>query len=217
MNIVYSCIVICAWLFLVIGAAILSRKIAPNAKELSRKIVHIGTGPVILLAWYLDVSKSLAVCFACLITFVLIINNKLLFINTFEDISRQSFGTIIYAFSITILLIWLWPNNAAAVNAGILVMAFGDGAAGLIGPRVKSPSWLVFNQRKSISGTFAMAITSFIVLLFISNIFGLTLSISKLIVLSILAVLFEQIGPWGIDNLTVPLGIAFGWLWIFNL
>tara|TARA_Y100001968_G_scaffold308313_1_gene326956 strand:+ start:2678 stop:3331 length:654 start_codon:yes stop_codon:yes gene_type:complete len=216
-NIVYSCIVICAWLFLVIGAAILSRKIAPNAKELSRKIVHIGTGPVILLAWYLDVSKSLAVCFACLITFVLIINNKLLFINTFEDISRQSFGTIIYAFSITILLIWLWPNNAAAVNAGILVMAFGDGAAGLIGPRVKSPSWLVFNQRKSISGTFAMAITSFIVLLFISNIFGLTLSISKLIVLSILAVLFEQIGPWGIDNLTVPLGIAFGWLWIFNL
>ena len=217
MDIVYSFIVIGTWLLLVIGAAILSRKVAPEEKELSRKIVHIGTGPVILLAWYLDISKDLAVTAACLITFMLIINNKLLFINAFEDINRQSFGTIMYALSITILVICLWPKNAAAVNAGILVMAFGDGAAGLIGPRVKSPSWLVFNQRKSISGTFAMAITTFIVLIFISNIFGVTLSLFKLIALSILAVLFEQIGPWGIDNLSVPLGIAFSWIWILNL
>ena len=57
--------------------AILSGEKLPNQKELSRKIVHIGTGPVIPIAWALEVSENLAIPIASLITIALLINHQL--------------------------------------------------------------------------------------------------------------------------------------------
>ena len=92
-------------------------------------------------------------------------------------------------------------------------MSFGDGLAGLIGPNLNSPDWLVLGQRKSISGTFTMAIVVAIVLSIVTIISGVSIQPLWLITITCLAVGLEQIGPWGIDNLTVPIGVAYGWLW----
>ena len=141
-------------------------------------------------------------------------NHRLRFISALEDINRQSYGTIAYAFSITVLLILLWPDNAASVSAGVLSMSFGDGLAGLIGRQVQSPQWIIFGQRKSLAGTFTMALTVGIVLILLTIINGITVYPILLIAIVLLAVGLEQIGPWGIDNITVPIGVAYGWLWI---
>ena len=52
---------IALWMAGVLGSALACRERWPNQRELSRKIVHIGTGPVLPLAWVLHVPASIAV------------------------------------------------------------------------------------------------------------------------------------------------------------
>ena len=49
-----------SWIAVVIATAIFCRQKWPNNKELSRKIVHIGNGPVIPLAWLLQIPQGTA-------------------------------------------------------------------------------------------------------------------------------------------------------------
>ncbi len=194
-------------------AAIVSKQQFPTKKELSRKIVHIGTGPIIPLAWWLKIPANLAIGCSLIITIALIINNWLRLVETFEDVTRQTYGTIAYGISITLLLIMFWPNKASAVSAGVLVMAFGDGFAGLIGRQLSSPSWTVFGQRKSVAGSLSMGIVGGITLFLISSISGVNCNPIHIVGISFLAIFLEQIGPYGIDNLTVPIGVAYAWSW----
>ena len=63
-------------------------------------------------------------------------------------------------------------------------MAFGDGLAGLIGRSVKSPSWLVFGQKKSIAGTLTMFITGVIVLSCMASLAELSFHIGQMIMIN---------------------------------
>ena len=197
-------------------ASVICRQFFPSQKELSRKIVHIGTGPVIPLAWVLKIPSNLAVPCAGIVTIALIINYRFRLLSALEDVNRQSYGTIAYALSITFLLIFLWPENAAAVCAGVLAMSFGDGLAGLIGRQLQTPQWVIFGQRKSIAGTLTMALTVGIILILLSVFSGIAIHPLLILTITLLAVSLEQISPWGIDNLTVPIGVAYGWLLFSN-
>ena len=214
-NLISFCFLL-GWISIILIGAIWCRKKIPDQKELSRKIVHIGIGPIIALAWWLDISKELALPIASIITIFLIINYKLGFINAIEDVGRKSFGTINYGVSITILLLFLWPKNQDAVTAGIMAMSFGDGLAGLIGRQLSTPSWMILGQKKSIAGTLTMGIIVGIILFSICLISGITLNIYNLLILTIIAIGLEQLGPWGIDNLTVPIGVSLGWLYLIR-
>ena len=207
-----SIFIIVGWITLVLITAIKCRQYFPAYKELSRKIVHIGTGPVIALAWWLEIPASSAVLVSLFITIGLFSNYKMNFLKAIEDIERKSFGTIAYGASITLLLALFWKENQAGVTAGVLSMALGDGAAGLIGSQVKSPKWKIFGQTKSIAGTATMAIVVAISLCLISSFSDLNVQALQIIYVTILAVGLEQISPWGIDNLTVPIGVAITWI-----
>lgn len=216
MGNINSIIVIVSWISCVLLASVICRQFFPSQKELSRKIVHIGTGPVIPLAWVLKIPSNLAVPCAGIVTIALIINYRFRLLSALEDVNRQSYGTIAYALSITFLLIFLWPENAAAVCAGVLAMSFGDGLAGLIGRQLQTPQWVIFGQRKSIAGTLTMALTVGIILILLSVFSGIAIHPLLILTITLLAVSLEQISPWGIDNLTVPIGVAYGWLLFSN-
>ena len=87
-------------------------------------------------------------------------------------------------------------------------MAFGDGLAGLIGRSITSPKWSILGQTKSIAGTFTMATVVAILTKTISSFNSLEIQPLEIIVISLVATLLEQISPWGIDNLTVPIGVT---------
>jgi len=201
---------------LVLSAAILCRKFWPTERELSRKVVHIGIGPIIPLAWWLKVPADLAIPAAVLVTVFVLINHRWGFIPAVEDIKRQSYGTVAYGLAITILLILFWPAQAAAVCAGVMVMAFGDGLAGLIGPKLRSPSWLVWGQRKSIAGTTAMTVMTGIVLIGLIILIDAPIHPIRILIVTSMAVSLEQLSRWGIDNLTVPISIGLLWSWMTN-
>ena len=208
MPIQIAVFVIALWIIITLLIAFLCKRYFPKKAELSRKIIHIGTGPVILLAWLFDIPKNIAFFSALLITIALGINYQYRLFPAIEDIERKSFGTIAYGISITLLLLLFWPRYALSISIGVLSMAFGDGLAGLIGKSIKSPKWSVIGQTKSIAGTCTMGSVVAILTAIISSINNLEIQPLEIIVISLVATFLEQISPWGIDNLTVPIGVT---------
>ncbi len=204
------------WIIAILIIAFLCKKYFPKKEELSRKIIHIGTGPVILLAELLNIPKNIAFFSAFFITIALGINYQFRLLPAIEDIERKSFGTIAYGMSITLLLLIFWPNYSSSISIGVLAMAFGDGLAGLIGRSITSPKWLVLGQTKSIAGTVTMLSVVAITTSIISSINNLEIESLEIIVISLIATFLEQISPWGIDNITVPIGVTCLGIWLIG-
>ena len=196
---------------MVIAGAVLCRRLRPNQRELSRKIVHIGTGAVVPLAWFFEIPFVVALPVAAVITVVTTINHQWRFIPAVEDVDRNSYGTIAYGIAITTLLLLFWPTRADAVSAGVLVMALGDGLAGLIGRNVASPKWVLFGQTKSSVGTMTMAVVSGLVLIGLARWSGADLSLPTALGMVAMATGLEQLSWRGLDNLSVPLSVGVLW------
>ena len=173
-------------------------------KEIQRKIIHIGMGPLVPIAKYLEIPQSIAEVFTGLIILLILFNYKYKLIPVIEDIERQSFGTFFYCFSLLILIFVFWDKHDSSLFAGVFVMTFGDGLAGLLGKGFKSFNWKIFNQKKSLLGTSVMFITSFVVLTLVGNNGGFGFNINYLII-ALLATILEQISIAGIDNFSVPI------------
>ena len=196
---------------MVTAGAVLCRRLRPNQRELSRKIVHIGTGAVVPLAWFFEIPFVVALPVAAVITVVTTINHQWRFIPAVEDVDRNSYGTIAYGIAITTLLLLFWPTRADAVSAGVLVMALGDGLAGLIGRNVASPKWVLFGQTKSSVGTMTMAVVSGLVLIGLARWSGADLSLPATLGMVAMATGLEQLSWSGLDNLSVPLSVGVLW------
>ena len=184
----------------------------PSNQELLRKIIHIGMGPLIPLAKFLEIEQSAAQYFAGGMSILIVINYIYKLFPIIEDVDRKSFGTFFYCFSLLILISLFWEQDPLALTAGFFIMTLGDGLAGLIGKNFKSRSWKIFNQKKSILGTTTM----FLISLFVLFTLGYTNNINfnyYYFGIALLATLLEQISIIGIDNLSVPIITSI----IFNL
>lgn len=195
---------------LVIIAEFLSRWLKTNA-ELTRKIVHIGTGNIILLAWWLDISRIILVSASVVASAIAVISYFLPILPSVNSVGRKSLGTLFYAVSIGILTALFWVDGTKLLTViGILVMSYGDGLAGLIGQKWGKHPYQIWGNNKSWEGSLTMTLVSFIV--------GLTVislaqgwqgqNIILVATMAIFATILETFSQIGIDNLTVPLGSA---------
>ena len=176
----------------------------PNNQELLRKIIHIGMGPLIPLAKFLEIEQSAAQYFAGGMSILIVINYIYKLFPIIEDVDRKSFGTFFYCFSLLILISLFWEKDPLALTAGFFIMTLGDGLAGLIGKNFKSKTWKIFSQKKSLIGTTTMFVISLLVL----SILGYTNNIDfnyYYFGIALLATFLEQISIIGIDNLSVPI------------
>ena len=176
----------------------------PNNQELLRKIIHIGMGPLIPLAKFLEIEQSAAQYFAGGMSILIVINYIYKLFPIIEDIDRKSFGTFFYCFSLLILISLFWEKDPLALTAGFFIMTFGDGLAGLIGKNFKSKSWKIFNQKKSIIGTTTMFLISFLVVSILGYKNNLDFNYYYFWI-ALLATVLEQISIIGIDNFSVPI------------
>ena len=216
MPVQIAIIIIALWIITILIIAFLCKRYFPKQEELSRKIIHIGTGPVILLATLFEIPKNIAFFSSFFITIALGINYQYRLLPAIEDIERKSFGTIAYGISITLLLLIFWPSYSSSISIGVLSMAFGDGLAGLIGRSITSPKWSILGQTKSIAGTFTMGSVVAISTEAISSLNSLEIQPLEIIVISLIATVLEQISPWGIDNITVPIGVTCLGVWLIG-
>ncbi|WP_414552691.1 diacylglycerol/polyprenol kinase family protein [Anabaena sp. CCY 0017] len=203
--------VVTVWVSLILLIAWVVYRFAKGEPEIVRKIVHIGTGNVIMLAWWLDVPASLGITASIVASAITLLSYRFPLLPGINSVGRQSLGTFFYAVSMGILVAWFWhieqPQYAAI---GIMVMAWGDGLAALIGQRFGKHKYKVFGAQKSWEGSLTMALVSFIIssliLLSVEGNLWQTWVVSLAIALT--ATSLEAISFLGIDNLTVPLGSA---------
>lgn len=199
------------WLGVILLLAVVAKRYTAANSEITRKIVHIGTGNIILLAWWLDIPASIGIGASIVASVVTLLSYKFPILPGINSVGRQSLGTFFYAVSIGILVAVFWsiqqPQYAAL---GILVMTWGDGLAALVGQKFGKHHYKVWGIQKSWEGSLTMAVVSYVVsILILLSVQGNVWQIWLIsLAIALVATSLEAFSKFGIDNLTVPLGSA---------
>ena len=203
------------YLGLLVASANLLSRILPDDPELTRKVVHIGSGNVILLAWWFDISRSVIVCAAIIAAAIAIISYLVPILPSIESVGRKSFGTLFYAISMGILAACFWQDTPQYAVIGILTMAWGDGMAAIVGQRFGKHKYRVWDINKSWEGSLAMAVAAFVVAIAILySTQGNSWQIWTIsLVVACISTFAEAFSKVGVDNLTVPLASGFLCYW----
>ncbi len=170
-------------------------------------MIHIGIGPLIPIAKYLEINQIAALYFTGIISLLIIFNYLYKVFPIIEDVERKSFGTLFYCFSLFVLIYLFWESDPISLIVGFFIMTFGDGFAGLIGKNIQSKSWFLFNQKKSILGTLTMFTISLIIIFGLSYYSEYSFNFNFFTIAAI-ATALEQFSIFGIDNFTVPISSA---------
>ena len=199
--------VILLYLFSIFFISIVFKKYNQDGKEVVRKIIHIGIGPLIPIAQFLKINQNSALIFTGIVSLMVFINYNYKLFPTIEDVERKSYGTLFYCLSLFILIYLFWDKDPYALISGFFIMTFGDGLAGLIGKSFNSKSWIFFKQKKSFYGTITMFLTSLIVVCSIGYSQQNSLNLNYFTI-AFIATLLEQFSVLGIDNFIVPISSA---------
>jgi phytol kinase len=209
------------WVVLVIALAEYARTKGFSA-PVTRKMVHVGVGswilPTYLLfdAWYWAALPAAA--------FVVIngLSWQFGWMRSVEG-DRSNVGVILFPLSTALALALFWTPPWPVVGASaILVMAWGDAAAALVGRQFGRTHYEVFGHRRSLEGSVAMAAMSFVAIGAVFMTFGAPVDggvVGAAVIVAVAASLVEAVCPWGLDNLLVPasvalvLSISHGGLW----
>lgn len=192
------------------------------SKKLSRKIIHIGTGPIFVLCWLFFPEDLLSRYLAAIIPLLITIQFFLIGIGVIKDqasvdaMSRTGDpkeilkGPFFYGVVFVLLTILFWRESPIGIIS-LMILCGGDGFADIIGRRVPSFA-LKWSPDKSIAGTISMffgglffsstLIFIFIKLGFLNIIFWE--SFPKLLLLNGLATIVESLPVKDWDNVTVP-------------
>lgn len=203
--------IVAAWLGAVILLAELLDRSGLDGTETLRKVVHIGVGNVILIAWWLQVPTWLGIAASVLFSGLTLLSYRINLLPGFDSVGRNSLGTFFYALSIGLLIAWFWPMQQPHYAAiGVMVMTWGDGLAALIGQMLGRHPYMVWGMKKSWEGSLTMTIASYVVssgILFVvqGNIWQTWLIP---VAIALFATGLEAFSKFGVDNLSVPLGSA---------
>ena len=194
----------------IIGAKIFKKK----GKEASRKFIHIMLGNWWFIAMYYFTNVWFAAFVPATVVIINYISYKKDLIKVMERDVQDGLGTVYYAISLLILVIvsfgvYKEPSLGLIPN---LVMAYGDGLAGLLGRMIKSKRYKLSDTKKSVAGSITMFVISTLLiggylLYWHKEIFWSTPHwplVAVLIGFAITAI--EAISEKGTDNITVPLG-----------
>jgi len=199
--------IILLYLFSIFLISIVIKNFIEDSREVVRKVIHIGIGPLVPIAQFLKIDQNSALIFTGIISLMVLMNYTYKLFPTIEDIERKSYGTIFYCLSLFILIWLFWDKDPNALIAGFFIMTFGDGLAGLIGKSFNSKSWVIFKQKKSLFGTLTMLLISMTIVCSIGytqqNSFNL-----NYFAIAFLATFLEQFSVLGIDNFIVPISSA---------
>jgi phytol kinase len=179
--------------------------------EWTRKIVHIGSGNVLLFAWLLNIPAWIGISAAIIAAILALISYQFPILPSINGVGRNSLGTFFYAVSVGLLIGIFWTIDQPYYGVlGILVMAWGDGMAAIIGQKWGKHLYQVFGMTKSWEGSLSMTGVSFLIaILILSSVYGYHAGIWLIAIgLSLFATFLESFSKLGIDNLTVPLGSA---------
>ncbi len=217
------------WLRLMDGLAARG-KIEPG---LSRKIIHIGTGPLFVLCWLLyspaPAARLLAVLVPLAITaqFVLVgvgwVRDEAAVRAMTRDGDRREIlrGPLFYGLVFVAFTLLFWRTTPVGIVA-LMILCAGDGLADVVGRRLgRTP--LPYNRGKTLEGSTAMFLGALAVSLAMTLVFQAAsvfvppisrTAVPAIVLISLASTLVESLPLPDVDNLTVSataaaLGLLF--------
>jgi phytol kinase len=149
--------------------------------RLSRKFIHIGTGPIFVLCWlmYADVpiSRWLAALVPLLITaqFALVGTGIIKDEAAVKAMSRTGDrreilrGPLFYGIVFVAVTLIYWKDSLIGIPA-LMIMCGGDGIADIVGRRIRSPK-LPWSPEKSVAGSLSVFVGGWLLTIFIFAIY----------------------------------------------
>lgn len=191
--------------------------------QLSRKIIHMGTGPLFVLCWPLFTNSPYSRYLAALVPLAVTIQFILVAIGIIRDPSAVEAmtrtgdpreilrGPLYYGIVFVVLTIVYWYDSPTGI-VGLMLLCGGDGLADILGRRFGKTN-LPWSPRKSWIGSIGMFLGGFIFSLGVVLIFlvlgifpgGFSDYFFPLTLIALAATLVESLPLQDIDNITVPL------------
>ncbi len=162
-HLFYPLGIIFSYLAILVAIAERLNRLITDDPELTRKVVHIGSGNVILIAWWLKIETWVIIAAAAIAAIIALTSYFIPILPSINSVGRKSLGTLFYALSIGILAYLFWDDFPQNTAIGILIMAWGDGMAAIIGQRFGKHTYRIGQTVKSWEGSLAMAVASYIV------------------------------------------------------
>ena len=118
----------------------------------------------------------------------------------------MDFGTVYYAISLLLMVIYTFGiiSKPQIGLCACLIMGYSDGIASIVGKTIKSPEYKIGNTKKTLAGSLAMFVMTFIILSLFLSLSSIDLWVLKSLILSIILTAVEAVSIKGTDNLTLP-------------
>ncbi len=194
--------------------------------RMSRKIIHIGTGPIFVLCWLLFPDVWYARWLAALVPFGITVQFALIGLGIMKDeasvkaMSRSGDpkeilrGPLYYGIMFVALTLVFWKDSPVGMTA-LMMMCGGDGVADIIGRRFNSPK-LYHSPQKSIAGSLGVFFGGWLMTMFVLVLYGLLGVFARPVssyllpvtLIALAATLIESLPHKDIDNITVTLAAA---------
>lgn len=198
---------------------------------LSRKLIHIGTGPIFVLSWlFFDnaaISRWLAgiVPFAITVQFVLVGSGIIKDESAVKAMSRSGDrreilrGPLFYGIVFVVLTLVFWKTTPIGIIA-LMLMCGGDGLADITG-RLWGRLKLPWNANKSWAGSLGMLLGGWVLAVIIFSVYvavgvfngPLTTRLLAITLIAVVGTIVEMFPLKDIDNITVTLAaVILGYL-----
>jgi phytol kinase len=207
MNIMYVAFSVLAILaILVVGEA--GWRLGWLKGEFGRKFVHILVGSFVAFwPFFMTWADIRLLSLAFLV--VVIISEKLNVFKVVHSIQRPTFGEIYFA--LVVGLLTFVTRDKGIYAAALLQMSLADGFAAVIGTRYgKGNEYHIAGHVKSVVGTLTFIVTSGAIFVGYAAFSTAGLPTAREVVTGVAgAVLLENFGLFGLDNLLAPLFVGY--------
>jgi phytol kinase len=202
--------------------------------RLSRKLIHILTGPLFVLCWLLFPSPDLWYFrwLAALVPLLFSVQFALIGLGVVKDeasvkaMSRNGDrreilrGPLFYGIIFVVMTLVYWKDSPIGIIA-VMLMCGGDGLADILGRGIKSPK-LPWNKDKSFAGSLGMLLGGWVLVMLILGFYVLAQAsgfgsfiayLLPVTIIAVVATLVESLPLKDVDNITVTLAaMALGYL-----
>ncbi len=201
--------------------------------KLSRKVIHIGTGPLFVLCWFLFNDAPEARWLAALVPFAITVQFALIGLGVMkDDASVQAMsrtgdpkeilrGPLYYGIMFVALTLVFWRESPVGIVA-LMMMCGGDGVADVVGRRIASPK-LPWSKEKSFAGMLGVFIGGWLMSLGILYVYvsagvfsaPFTAYLLPVTVVAVVGALVESLHYKDIDNVTMTLASVLAGFLLF--
>jgi len=194
--------------------------------RLSRKLIHIGTGPIFVLCWLIFPDVPSSRWLAALVPFAITAQFALVGLGTIQDeasvkaMSRTGDpkeilrGPLYYGIMFVVITVIFWKDSPVGMTA-LMIMCGGDGIADLVGRRFNSSN-LPHNSNKTVAGSISVFVGGWLLSAFVLGIYvgvgifaGSFVSyLMPLTIIALVSMAIESLPFKDIDNITVTIAAA---------